>query len=268
MPTPQLSVQLYSTRHALEADEDDTLARLAALGLRNVEVYGFVHRAAELAEALGRHGLSARTGHANLLSPEDGRGTPVPTLEETFRAAGLLGLQTVFDPFVPASRWADGTEIDRTASLLNEAAARAADHGLTVGYHNHSQEFVHTVDGVNAFDHFADRLDDGVALEIDLYWASCGGNDAVSLLRRLGPRVRALHIKDGALIDDPFTSGEPFDPADTRQVGAGRGQVPLDAALEAAPDAEFAIIEFDHYAGDIFEGIAAGISYLNGKGIV
>ncbi|MEV8598710.1 sugar phosphate isomerase/epimerase [Streptomyces griseoviridis] len=268
MPTPQLSVQLYSTRHALELDEDGTLARLAALGLRNVEVYGFVHRAAELAEALGRHGLTARTGHANLLSPENGHGAPVPSLEETFAAAGVLGLQTVFDPFVPAARWADGTEIARTAALLNAAAERGAAHGLTVGYHNHSQEFVHTVDGVNAFDHFADRLDPSVALEIDLYWASAGGNDAVALLRRLGSRVRALHIKDGAIIDDPFTSGAPFDPADTRQVAAGRGQVPLDAALDAAPDAEFAILEFDHYDGDIFEGIEAGIAYLSGKGIV
>lgn len=268
MPTPQLSVQLYSTRHALEQDEDGTLARLAALGLRNVEVYGFVHRAQELADALARHGLSARTGHATLLSPEHGDGTPVPSLEQTFEAARVLGLQTVYDPFVPAARWADGTEIARTAALLNAAAERAAVHGLTVGYHNHSQEFAHTVDGVNAFDHFADRLDPAVALEIDLYWASASGNDPVALLRRLGSRVRALHVKDGAVIDDPFTSGEPFDAADTRQVAAGRGEIALDASLDAAPDAEFAVLEFDHYDGDIFEGIGAGVAYLNGKGIV
>ncbi|MEU9448855.1 sugar phosphate isomerase/epimerase [Streptomyces sp. NPDC048277] len=264
MSTPQMSVQLYSVRKALEADEDAALGRLAALGLSNVEAFGFVHRADELADALGRHGLSARTGHAGFLS---GDGASGATLDETFRAARRLGVEILFDPFVPASRWADEKEISRTATLLNEAAARAADHGLRVGYHNHSQEFVHTVGGVNAFDRFADQLNPEVALEIDLFWASAGGNDVVSLLNRLGSRVRALHVKDGPVIDDPFTSGAPFDPADTRQVAAGRGEVPLDASLDAARHAEYAIIEFDHYDGDIFEGIAAGVSYLNGKGI-
>ncbi|MEU9345379.1 sugar phosphate isomerase/epimerase [Streptomyces sp. NPDC048278] len=264
MSTPQLSVQLYSVRQALEADEDAALGRLAALGLTNVEAFGFTHRAAELADALARHGLSARTAHAGFLSPDGATGTD---LDDTFRAARRLGVDILFDPFVPASRWADEKEIARTAALLNEAAERAAGHGLRVGYHNHSQEFVHTVGGVNAFDRFADLLNPEVALEIDLFWAAAGGNDVVALLDRLGPRVRAVHVKDGPVIDDPFTSGAPFDPADTRQVAAGRGQVPLAASLAAATHAEYAVIEFDHYAGDIFEGIATGISYLKAKGI-
>ncbi|MFD8717686.1 sugar phosphate isomerase/epimerase family protein [Streptomyces sp. NPDC059629] len=265
MSTPQMSVQLYSVRQALEADEDATLARLAALGLSNVEAFDFVHRADELADALSRHGLSARTGHAGFLTAD---GASAAALDETFRAARRLGVEILFDPFVPASRWADEEQITRTATLLNQAAERAADHGLRVGYHNHSQEFVHTVAGVNAFDCFAGLLNPEVALEVDLFWASAGGYDVVSLLDRLGSRVRALHIKDGAVIDDPFTSGAPFDPAGTGQVAAGRGQIRLDASLDAARYAEYAIIEFDHYDGDIFEGIAAGVSYLNGKGIV
>ncbi|MEV7320646.1 sugar phosphate isomerase/epimerase [Streptomyces sp. NPDC093970] len=267
MSTPRLSVQLYSVRHALEADEDAALGRLAALGLRDVEAFGFVHRAPELADALARHGLSAPTGHAGFLSPERAPAEGTPTLDETFRAARRLGVEVLFDPFVPAARWADETEIARTAGLLNEAAKRAADHGLRVGYHNHSQEFVHTVAGVNAFDRFAELLAPEVALEVDLFWASAGGYDVVSLLRRLGSRVTALHVKDGPVIDDPFTSGAPFDAADTHQVPAGQGEIALDAALAAAPDAEYAILEFDHYDGDIFEGIATGVAYLAGKGI-
>ncbi|MFF7474152.1 TIM barrel protein [Streptomyces sp. NPDC008092] len=264
MSTPQLSVQLYSVRQALESDEDTALGRLAALGLTNVEVFGFTHRADGLADALARHGLSARTGHAGFLSPD---GAPGTGLDDTFRAARRLGVEILFDPFVPASRWAGEKEIARTAALLNEAAERAAGHGLRVGYHNHSQEFVHTVAGVSAFEYFADLLDPEVALEIDLFWAAAGGNDVVALLGRLGSRVRALHVKDGPVIDDPFTSGAPFDPAGTGQVAAGRGQIPLAASLAAAEHAEYAVIEFDHYDGDVFEGIATGISYLKGKGI-
>ncbi|MFI0817400.1 sugar phosphate isomerase/epimerase family protein [Streptomyces sp. NPDC021098] len=269
MSAPHLSVQLYSARQALENDQDGALAQLASLGLRNVEVFNFVHRAQELSEALSSHGLSARTGHANFLSPElaQAHGATVHTLDETFAAAKQLGVDIVIDPFVPAARWADEKEIARTAALLNDAADVAAGHGLRVGYHNHSQEFVHTINGTNAFDLFVSRLNPDVCLEIDLYWAAAGGRDVVALLRRLGSRVQALHVKDGAIIDDPFSSGVPFDPAQTGQVAPGQGEVPLDAALAAAPHAEFAIIEFDHYGGDIFEGIGAAVGYLNGKGI-
>ncbi|MGV9854317.1 sugar phosphate isomerase/epimerase family protein [Streptomyces sp. NPDC003442] len=270
MSTPQLSLQLYSARQVLETDEEGTLARLAELGLRNVEVFDFVRRAKELSDALGRHGLSARTGHANFLSPEIAqvKDTFAQTLEKTFAAAKQLGLETVIDPFVPAARWAEEEEIARTAELLNEAAEAAADYGLCVGYHNHSQEFVHSINGSNAFDLFVSRLDPAVSLEIDIYWAAAGGKDVVSLLRRLGSRVQALHVKDGAIIDDPFSSDTPFDPARTGQVAPGQGEVPLDAALAAASDAKFAIIEFDYYDGDIFEGIEAGVSYLSKRGIV
>ncbi|MCX4850303.1 sugar phosphate isomerase/epimerase [Streptomyces sp. NBC_00893] len=264
MPTSRLSLQLYSVRDALHADEDGTLARLAEIGLRNVEVFDFVHRPRELADALARHGLAARTGHAAIASP----GQTPDTLRRTFDAAQVLGLETVFEPMVPAARWAEALEIDRTASLLNEAAAVAAGHGLRIGYHNHAQEFTPTIDGMNAYDRFVERLDAEVGLEVDVYWASAGGKDAVGLLRRLGPRVRALHIKDGAVIDDPHTSGAPFDVALTRQVPAGQGEIPLAAALAAAPDTAWAVVEFDHYAGDMFEGVAGSVAYLNEKGIV
>ena len=46
------------------------------------------------------------------------------------------------------------------------------------------------------------------------------------------------------------------------QVPAGRGDVPLAAALAAGTAIEYAVVEFDKYAGDIFEGIAGSYAYL------
>ncbi|MER6210884.1 sugar phosphate isomerase/epimerase family protein [Streptomyces sp. NPDC001073] len=266
MPALQMSLQLYSLRHLLEQDEETALANVAGLGLRTVEVFDFVRRADALAAALEHANLSARTGHARFLTP--GPDTDADAvLEATCSAAQVLGLETVFDPFVAPARWTAKEDVAATAELLNAAAEAAAPYGLAVGYHNHSQEFVHDVEGTSAFEYFAGLLDPRVKLEIDLYWASAGGKDPVSLVERLGPQVEALHVKDGAIIDDPFTSGAPFDPATTRQVAPGQGQVPLDAALRAARHARYAVIEFDHYDGDVLEGIGAGVRYLNEKGI-
>ncbi|MGR3875677.1 sugar phosphate isomerase/epimerase family protein [Streptomyces graminifolii] len=262
MPPPQTSLQLYSLRHLLEQDQEGALASVAELGLRTVEVFDFVRRPDALASALKRAGLSAATGHASFLTPD-----VAAALDETFHAAQVLGLETVFDPFVAAARWTTKEAVAATAALLNDAADAAAPYGLAVGYHNHSQEFVHDIEGISAFEYFAGLLDPRVKLEIDLYWAAAGGKDPVALVERLGQRVEALHVKDGTIIDDPFTGGAPFDPATTGQVAPGQGQVPLDAALDAAHHARYAVIEFDHYDGDVLDGIGAGVRYLNAKGI-
>jgi sugar phosphate isomerase/epimerase len=73
---------------------------------------------------------------------------------------------------------------------------------------------------------------------------------APTLLRRLGDRVRAIHVEDGSLATDG--SG---------QVSAGQGQVPVAEVLAAAPQA-LRVVGFDHYDGDIFAGLAASLAFL------
>ena len=49
----------------------------------------------------------------------------------------------------------------------------------------------------------------------------------------------------------------------TDQQPAGQGDVPLAAVLAADTAIEYAVIEFDHYEGDIFEGIAESYRFLS-----
>ena len=260
MTTPQPSIQLYSVHRALDADLDGTLGRLAAIGFTNVEAFDFVRRAAELKTSLDSHGLAAPTGHAILIEEEvatpDGLLT-VPPVEETFEAAATLGLEIVIDPYLAPPRWADRDSILRSAERLNTRAEQAAAYGLRVGYHNHDHELLSVIDGVTGLEVFAEQLEPSVALEVDLYWATAAGQDPAALLARLGDRVQALHIKDG-----PMSGGVSSAQLPTNQTPAGEGDVPLRAAIEAATAARFAVVEFDHYEGDIFEGVAASFAYL------
>ena len=239
-----LSVQLYSVREAFADDPTETLRRLAAIGFTQVEPYGLLEHAAVLRTALPEAGLAAPTTHARLV------GADQPAV---FAAAAEFGVDLVIDPFVPAERWRDEADITATAAALNSAARLAAEHGLTVGYHNHWWELETEIGGSSALEFFADQLDPEVVLEVDTYWAAAGGADAPELLRRLGSRVRALHIKDGGLATDA-----------TGQVPAGQGRMPVDEVLAAAPDA-LRVVEFDNYDGDIFDGLAASRAYLNGS---
>jgi len=265
MTTPVISIQLWTVRTQLENDLDGTLARLSEIGFTNVEAFGFATRAEELAAAFARHGISSPTGHASLASAVENpfdSSIPAPTNDEVFAAATTLGMTTVIDPFVAPDRWESRDEIAKTAERLNAAAVTAATHGITVGYHNHNQELLNTIDGRFALEVFADLLDPAVVLELDLYWAAAGGADVVGLVERLGERLVALHVKDGTLDPAPSLGEVPSD-----QVPAGEGAVPLAAALDAATSARYAIIEFDEFSGDIWDGVAAGYRFLTARGL-
>lgn len=262
MPTSQISVQLYSIHPELDADLDGSLGRIADIGLTTVEAFDFVRRADALKTSFDRHGLSSPTGHAILIEGE-GVATPdglltVPPAEEVFAAAKALGIEVVIDPFVAPDRWATRADVERNAARLNARAAQAAEQGLRVGYHNHDHEFTSVVDGRPAFEVFADLLDPAVLLEIDLYWAVAGGADPVDLVRRLGDRVIAVHAKDG-----PMRPGITAQDMPSNQQPAGQGDVPLAAVLTAGLTIPYTIIEFDHYEGDTFDGIAQSYSYLS-----
>ena len=234
-----VSVQLYSVRDALAADRPGTLARLRELGFTQVEPFGFANDPAALHADLQAAGLGVSSGHTSLVDADAGA---------ALDAAAELGIPVAIEPAV-RDVWTDADEIKRVAARLNDLAAQAAGRGLEVGYHNHWWEFEPLGDGT-AYDLFVSELSPQVVLEVDTYWATVGGQDATALLRRLGGRVRFLHVKDGSLSEDP-----------TEQLPVGQGKVPVADILAAAPDA-VRVLEFDAYAGDLFEGLAEGLEFV------
>ena len=241
---PDLSVQLYSVREPLADDFSGTLGRLAEIGLTQVEPFRLLANAENLAAHLSGHGLTAPTAHQSL---GDG------DLETIFQAAADLGVGTVIHPFTPAESWQTRADVQRIADMLAVAAGIAAGYGVRVAYHNHDWELSTNIDGRTVLEVLDDVLDPAVVLELDTYWAGTGGQDVPSLLGRLGDRVVALHLKDG-----------PFNGVIAEQLPLGQGELPAPEIIAAATALEFPVLEFDQYAGDIFEGIAASYAYATG----
>ena len=240
------SLQLYTLRNAISEDLPGTIRKVAEIGYTQVEPYNFVATAKELGTALKENGLTAPSGHAPLMSQDQ---------DEIFAAARELGITTVIDPFLPAEHWQKAEDIQATAEKLNAAARKGAEYGIRVGYHNHAWELESTIEGRTALEYFTDLLDPELVLEVDTYWAAVGGQDPVELLARLGDRVKFIHIKDGPLNKD-----------NKAQQPAGQGKVPVIDVIAAAKSLEVGVVEFDDYAGDIFEGITESLSFLNAAG--
>ncbi|MGY5764758.1 sugar phosphate isomerase/epimerase family protein [Brachybacterium sp. DNPG3] len=245
----QISVQMYSIRHALEADYLGAVGRLVELGLTVAEPFDLVAQREDLVAAREAHDIAFPSAHQSFLGDQD--------LDEVLDAARAVGARYVVDPYWNPEDWQHPDRVRDLAARLNEKAARAADAGIRLGYHNHGFELAARHDGATALELLASHLSDDVVLEIDTYWAAVGGADAAALIRDLGDRVRMVHLKDGDLSEDP-----------DRQLPLGTGAMPLEETLAAslAGSVELGVIEFDGYAGDIFEGIAASLARLRDLG--
>jgi sugar phosphate isomerase/epimerase len=261
MSTP--SVQLYTLRDAVAEDLQGTIARVREIGYELVEPYGFAERPAAFAAALAAAGVSAPTGHAAVIDADDA--------DAIFAAALQLGMTTVIDPFIPTDRWQTADDAARLADRVSELTAAAAAHGLRFGYHNHQWEFTNRVDGRPVYDLFVERLAPETVLELDTFWATVGGADVPAVLRELGDRVVAIHVKDGRVDGDILTAlpssesalivPDALRRAFENQTPAGEGDVDVRGILAAAPQA-LRVVEFDAYAGDVFDGIARSLAWL------
>lgn len=236
------AAQLYAVRRAFGEDPAGTLGAIAEAGFECVEPYNLLSHGDVLRRELPASGLVARTAHEHLFSVDE---------TAVFDLALELGVETIVVPLVSPTRWLSPVDVADTAEALGAAAERAEAHGLRIAYHNHWFEFRGELDGVSAFDWFLDRLDARVAIELDAYWATVGGADAVALLERLGARARFLHLKDG-----PLT----LEPAD--ELPLGRGELPLPAILAAAGAAELVVLELDGDVPDAVSALAEGLRYL------
>jgi sugar phosphate isomerase/epimerase len=242
MATPPLSIQLYTLRDQIAADRDGTLARLAEIGYRSVEAYDPTADPAGFRKVTDALGISVTSTHAYALFSKDAG--------EVFDAVAAIGTDLAIIPGGIAHEEFTTLEgLQRTADLLGGFAAKAAERGIRIGYHNHWWEIEPRFEGRTALEVLSTLLAPEVFLEVDTYWAQVGGADAAELLRTLGDRVLALHVKDG-----PGGKDEPH-------VAVGKGVIDVPSILAAAPHAE-RIVELDSCATDIFEAVAESHAYL------
>jgi sugar phosphate isomerase/epimerase len=246
MTTRPLSVQLYSVRDHLAADLPGTIARLADIGFQHVEPFGLPTNSTALADALANAHLTAPTSHGNVLGDT----------EAALSEAASMGVKTLIEPYQPAERFRSLSDIRALADQLSGASQQAAAHGITIGYHNHDHEVSSLIDGEPALFVLAAECDQSVVFEVDLFWVAYAGVDPLSVVTRLQDRVVALHIKDGPAGKDV-----------SHQVPAGQGDVSLRDSIVQA-DHALLIVEFDQYAGDLFEGIAQSRQFLIDEGVV
>ncbi len=206
----EYGLQLNSVRDLTGADLEGALKAVAEMGYKYVEYAGFFgHPAETVAAWQEKYGLTCsgtHTGWGELL-PEN--------IEATIAYHKAIGNKHIIVP---------GAELDTLEKIIdfchvmNRAQLRLAAEGISLGYHNHSHEFVVMPWGSTIHSELEKR--GTFDFEIDTFWAFNAGLDPVAVLNRLAGRVKVIHLKDG------FKGGA--------GKSLGQGEAPVLAVREAA----------------------------------
>ena len=264
---PEITVQLYSVRDLAKQDYEATIRAIAEIGFPCVEPAGYPGTTAEAASKLFKElGLRAPSCHGKLPVGEDKN----RVLEEAL----MMGHEAVITGCPPNFK-ENYTSLDRVralAELYCEAAENAAPHGIAIGYHNHDWDLTE-VEGRRGYQVFLENTPESVLWEADIFWVARAGVDPVAFLKEIGPRGKFLHFKDGMVgggekfLEKETVDGKIMVSDSTPFLPAGRGQVDLKAAAEAATHAAYIGVELDSYPGDMMEAVAESYRYLTEQGI-
>ena len=242
----KIGVQLYTVRRELEADFEGTLAKVAALGYKEVEFAGYYkHAPAQVREALARNGLSAPSAHFQSVVSSGG-------LREAIEAAKVIGHEYLVYAYLPPEERKSLDDYKRLVERLNRAGEECRRAGIQFGYHNHDFEFT-PAEGVIPYDLIVEGTDAGlVKFELDLYWITKAGQSPLAYFRKHPGRFPLVHVKD-------------MDSTPRRYfTEVGRGVINFKEIFAASKQAGIRhyFVEQDETPASPFESIKTSIDYL------
>jgi len=214
----KIGLQLYTVRDLMKQDFDGTLAKVAAIGYKEVEFAGyFDHSPKDVRAAVDRHGLTAPSAHIDYKS----LGEKFP---EVIEAAKVVGHDYLVNPWIDEEirKQPDGWK--QAAETFNRAGEACKKAGIQFAYHNHWFEFL-PVNGKLPYDFLLTECDPNlVKMELDLCWITVGGQDPLRYFDRYPGRFPLVHVKDVKRVP-PVTAGGAQDfgssMKDMTEVGSG-----------------------------------------------
>jgi sugar phosphate isomerase/epimerase len=184
-----IGLELYSVRNEFARDPAGTLQAVKAMGYDCVEFAGASALSGPaLRRLLDENGLVCcgwHTPYAAVL-PD--------TLAATIDLNREVGNRFVVVPGLPAEKTRTRADWLAMAGFFSDLAAKLADEGLFVGYHNHTREFK-PIGGEAPWDTLFGNTDRRVVAQLDTGNALCGGGDCAVLLARYPGQGITVHLK-------------------------------------------------------------------------
>jgi sugar phosphate isomerase/epimerase len=204
---PQTAVQVYVWTLDRRAkgidfwdDLDNVLAEVKGSGAQRVE--GFLNWFSTEAQAervqglLVKHDLQLVGAYANgVMHEEDEAEKAIDRICLYARLAKRCDLQFVdVNPMpLPDHKQKTDSELDTQARMLNKLGKRLADMGLDLVIHQHAPAIEH--DAREHLHNLANTDPRWVNFCLDVDWVYRGGEDPLAMVKKMGSRIKAMHLR-------------------------------------------------------------------------
>jgi sugar phosphate isomerase/epimerase len=240
-----IGVQLWTLRELVASEGwERVVERVAGAGFTRIEPWDIGTSWREQLAGMAATGLTAPTVHGSVLGDD---------LPRSLDAAAALGAAVLAHPGFEPADWHAPDAVPRIAEVLQRAADAAERYGMRIAFHHHDDD-LRPVAGRPALLALMDLVGPGVGVEFDPYWATVAGVDVAAVVEALGPRILALHLKDG-----PGGSN-------TEQVPVGQGVVDWPGLLAAVDPGTPRVLALDMVA-DPWEAVLASRRWLVEHGV-
>lgn len=217
----EFGLQLYSVRDTTEKNMEDTLKKVSEMGYKFVEFAGFFdYTPDQINNWLKAYNLKCYGTHTGIDGVSD------ENIEKTIAYHKAIGCKNII---VPGADWSSKESFDKNIETLKKASERLKKEGMTLGYHNHSNEFFPTSYGKIVEDEIIDNTD--LELEIDTFWSYNAGKDNLELLESLKDRIKVIHLKDG-IATAPENRNINDCHKGVTEFSVGLGKAPIDATVD------------------------------------
>ena len=186
----RVGLQLYTVRDLMKDDFDGTIAKVAAIGYKEVEFAGYFGRTGQqVRAACDKNGLEPISTHVQYDELDD----KFPSVIETSKT---IGLKYIVCPWIPEDLRKSPDIWKQAAAKFNHCGEQSKKAGLQFAYHNHWFEFL-PVDGKLPYDQLLKECDANlVKMEMDLCWITAAGGDPLKYFNMYPGRFPLVHVKD------------------------------------------------------------------------
>jgi sugar phosphate isomerase/epimerase len=259
-----IGVQLYTVRDLMKTDVPGTLAKVAAIGYKEVEFAGYFDQSPkDLRAWLDKDGLTAPSCHVSYDVVQN-------KWQEAIDAAHIMGHKFIVCPWIDDSQRQSPDGYKRAADLFNHAGEVSRKAGIQFAYHNHFWEFLPDshLGGKLPYDYLLESTNaDYVKMELDLCWITVAGKDPLVYFNRYPGRFVLVHVKDLSKIP-PLVPGKDskgmIDDVAVNFTPIGGGVIDWKVLLPAAQNAgvQHFFVENDE-PKDAIANLTASFDYLS-----
>jgi sugar phosphate isomerase/epimerase len=247
-----LGVQLYSIRDDMAKDPTGTLAKVAQMGYREVEGFGYADGKmfgmpiAEYTKALKANGLTMPSSHRNFTLEEydEAKKDITDSAKRAIDDAVKMGQRYIILPWWKAE---ERPFLEKIVKIAAAASRYAATAGIRCGYHNHDFEFTQRgPDGRLFIEWLLHEVDpSNFAFEMDIYWVCYARHNPLDWFRLYPGRWELCHAKDLAATEKRET------------IEFGDGTIDFPGIFRKSQQAGLRhyVIELEHYRTTPMEGV-------------